>query len=117
MFLYKLFLSFFFHQEDEHISKRPADFTTPVIQAQDPTQRKRPRQHLQKTKTKTIFAKDLPTSLPPRNSILRLKTKTMTKTKTNTKTMAKTNTFREHLHRTTQRLLTFETFDQSDEET
>ena len=43
--------------------------------------------------------------------------KTMTMTKTNTKTMTIIKTFGEHPQLATQRPLTFETFDQSDEET
>ena len=42
-------------------------------------------------------------------------TKAKTNTNTNTKTMTKTNTLREHLQ--SKRLVTFETFDQSDEVT
>ena len=45
------------------------------------------------------------------------KTNTKTMTKTKTKTITKTNTFREHLKERSQRLVTFETFDQSDEGT
>ena len=43
--------------------------------------------------------------------------KTMTKTKTMTMTKTMTNTFREDPERATQETVTFETFDQSDEET
>ena len=44
-------------------------------------------------------------------------TKKMTKTNTKTKTMTKTNTLRELHQRASQTLLTFEKFDQGDEET
>ena len=44
------------------------------------------------------------------------KKNTMTKTITKTTTINKTNTCREHLKEQSQRLATFETFDQSDEE-
>ena len=54
-----------------------------------------------------------------RHDLANKKTMTMTKTKTNTKTMTMTiiKTFGEHPQLATQRPLTFETFDQSDEET
>ena len=41
----------------------------------------------------------------------------MRKTKTKTKTITKTNTIRKHFQRAIQDLVTFETFDQSDERT
>ena len=52
-----------------------------------------------------------------RHDLTKKKTTTKTNTNTNTKTITKTNTFREHLKERSQRLVTFETFDQSDEKT